>query len=167
MLNGVKLDEVNSVKYLGHVLRNDLSDDDDIVRATRQLYCQGNILLRAFHMCSIEVKLSLFRTYCYPVYSAHLWCRYRAKTMQTIKIAYHNVLKKFIGLSKFESTSLTCALYNVKSFGELVRRFVYSFVSRLERSMNSIVRALNMSSLRYTSRLRKKWMYDLYTFMPG
>ena len=83
-LNGAKLNEVSSVKYLGHVLCNDLSDDEDIVRATRQLYCRGNILLRSFHMCSTEVKLSLFRTYCYPVYCAQLWCRYRAKTMRTL-----------------------------------------------------------------------------------
>ena len=155
------------MKYLGHVIRNDLNDDDDILRATQQLYCQGNVLLRSFHMCSLGVKLSLFRTYCYPVYTAHLWCRYRVKTMLALKIAYHNVLKKFIGLSKFSSTSYTCAVFNVKSFGELVRKLVYTFESRLDRSENGIVRTLNMSSLRFASQLRKKWIYDLYTFVPG
>ena len=116
---------VESIKYLGHVLCCDLSDDDDIVRATRQLYCQGNVLLRAFHMCSEDVKLSLFRTYCYPVYTAHLWSLYRVKTMRTLKIAYHNIFKKFLGLFKYSSTSLACALFSVRSFGELNRRYVY------------------------------------------
>ena len=123
--------------------------------------------LRSFHMCSTEVKLNLFRTFCYPVYCAYLWCRYRVKTMRTLQIAYHNILKKFLGFSKFSSTSFTCAVFHVKSFGELNRRYVYTFEGRIDRSENSIVRALNMSSLRFSSQLRRKWIYDLYTFVPG
>ena len=60
-LFGEKLREVSSVKYLGHVISNNLSDDLDIERQRRQLYAQGNTILRKFHMCSIQVKLTLFR----------------------------------------------------------------------------------------------------------
>ena len=167
LLNGAKLKEVSSVKYLGHMISDDLTDDEDIVKATRQLYCQGNVLLRFFHMCNIEVKLRLFRTYCYQLYCMQLWRHYRAKSMQTLKIAYHNILKKFVGLSKFSSTSCTCVTFNIKSFGELMRGTVYTFECRLGRSQNNIVSAIQLSSLRYTSQLRKKWLYDLYTFVPG
>ena len=45
-----------------------MSDDDDMMRQRRQLYAQGNVLSRRFHMCSLEVKNVLVRTFCTPLY---------------------------------------------------------------------------------------------------
>ena len=61
-LNGMILHVVASYKYLGHYIADDLSDDDDINRQRRTLFVQGNIILRKFNMCSLGVKLTLFRT---------------------------------------------------------------------------------------------------------
>ena len=57
-----KLKEVNEVKYLGHFITSDGKDDKDMSRACRQLYAQGNSLIRKFHMCSERVKIKLFVT---------------------------------------------------------------------------------------------------------
>ena len=51
----------------GLAVTNDLSDDLDIERQRKQLYAQGNTILRKFHMCTINVKFTLFRTYCLPL----------------------------------------------------------------------------------------------------
>ena len=51
------------VKYLGHFICSDLSDDTDILRQRRCLTIQGNILLRKFHMCSIGVILGTFQEF--------------------------------------------------------------------------------------------------------
>ena len=67
------LSKVSSFKYLGHILKDDCSDDLDIERQCRVMYAQGNILLRKFHMCNYSTKLILFRTYCSSLYTAHLW----------------------------------------------------------------------------------------------
>ena len=64
---------VDTNKYLGHYITEDLSDDIDINRQSRTLFVQGNIILRKFYMCSIDVKLTLFRIYCSPMYSVQLW----------------------------------------------------------------------------------------------
>ena len=66
-LNGIILHVVASYKYLGNYITYDLSDDDDINRQRRTLFVQGNIILRQFNMCSLGVKLTLFRTYCSPM----------------------------------------------------------------------------------------------------
>ena len=71
-LNGMILHVVASYKYLGRYITDDLSDDDDINRQRRTLFVQGNIILRKFNMCSLGVKLTLFRTYCSPMYTAQL-----------------------------------------------------------------------------------------------
>ena len=102
---------VDKVKYLGYFITEDLSDDADIVRQTRVLCCQGNMILRKFHMCSAEVKQELFRAHCTSMYCSHLWWNFRKGTMTKFVTCYHNLLKRSLGLSKFESTSATCAYF--------------------------------------------------------
>ena len=63
-LCGEKLIEVNEAKYLGHLITADGKDEKDMVRACRQLYAQGNSLIRKFHMCTETVKIKLFVIYC-------------------------------------------------------------------------------------------------------
>ena len=53
-----------SVKYLGHIICSDSKDDKDIMRQCRQFYARGNILLRTFYMCTNDVKIKLFSTFC-------------------------------------------------------------------------------------------------------
>ena len=50
---------VDKIKYLGHIISAELSDDEDIYRQCRMLYAQANTLLRKFGYCSEDVKLSL------------------------------------------------------------------------------------------------------------
>ena len=46
-------------------------------------------------------------------------------------ISYHNLLKRVIGLSKYESTSMTCASNRVSSCAEVLRNVIYRFMSRV------------------------------------
>ena len=55
-LNGEVILQVDSVKYLGHHLTNDLHDDLDIRRQCRAINVRGNILFRKFHMCSVKIE---------------------------------------------------------------------------------------------------------------
>ena len=66
------------IKYLGHYISDDLSDDRDINRQQCKLYGQANTLLRRFSKCSSDVKVSLFKAFCTPLYTSHLWCNYKA-----------------------------------------------------------------------------------------
>ncbi len=46
-------------KYLGHIINNEMSDDD-MYRQRRKLYAQANMLVRKLYMCSDQVKINLF-----------------------------------------------------------------------------------------------------------
>ena len=152
-LNGAMLNEVITIKYLGHYISNDMMDDNDIRRQCRQLYLQANLLLRRFHMCSIDVKITLFKSFCSPMYTAHLWWNYKNATIRKLYISYHNILKLFLNLSKFESTSLLCAAFDVQCCQSVVRNLIFRFMCRLEKSCNDIIKALLASSVRYKSRM--------------
>ena len=69
-LNGEVILQVDSVKYLGNHLTNDLHDDLDIRRQCRAINVRSNILFRKFHMCSVSVKLKLFNSYCASTYTS-------------------------------------------------------------------------------------------------
>ena len=64
-LSGRVLTFVDRFTYLGHVLHRDMTDDADTRKQMTKLTVTGNILLRKFSNCSLEVKLELFRNHCY------------------------------------------------------------------------------------------------------
>ena len=69
VMHGESIKGVPFVKYLGHVISADMKDDLDIMRQCRQVYPQGNALARRFHMCSDNVKVTMFRSYCSSLYT--------------------------------------------------------------------------------------------------
>ena len=50
--------------------------DDDMARQRKQIYAQGNALVRKFYMCTETVRMSLFKSYCSSLYTSALWCNY-------------------------------------------------------------------------------------------
>ena len=161
-LNSIQIPVVNSFKYLGHILTGNGSDDQDIERQRKKIYAQGNSILRKFYMCSVEVKVMLFKTYCTSLYTAHLWTKYSNKTLNDFYIAYHNVMKLFIGLPKREHNRPIC-VYNEIPYGPaLIRNYIYKFMCRLESSENGILYTINNSDCKHESHIRSKWKSLLY-----
>ena len=52
-VNDTVIGEVAKVKYIGHVIANDMTDDADMMRQRRQLYALGNVLSRRFNYWQI------------------------------------------------------------------------------------------------------------------
>ena len=158
-LNGEVILQVDSVKYLGHHLTNDLHDDLDIRRQcrainVRETFFSGNITCEC--ISEIEVIQFLLRFYVYSSLVVEL------QENVNLQITYHNILKMNIGLSKFESTSATCAITNTQFCQSVIRNLVYKLFCRLEKSKNTIVKALLSSSIVYSSRVRSHWRGLLY-----
>ena len=85
-LKGITLHVVATYKYLGNYTSDDISDDDDINRQRRTPYVQGNIRLRKCCMYSLEVKLTLFHSYCSPMYGVQLWWNNKKSTLNIVHI---------------------------------------------------------------------------------
>lgn len=162
-INNEIIEVVEQYKYLGHIMCNTLSDDLDILRQRKKIFAQGNSLLRKFYMCTVEVKTTLFRSYCSSFYTAQLWARYSNNVMNKLFIAYHNTLKLFIGVNKREHTRPICVSLNVKYCPALIRNLVYRFMKRLIMSENLLIKALCQNSCFYRSIMWKHWRSILYT----
>ena len=68
-----------------------LSDDDDMTRQRNKIYAQGNALIRKFYMCTENVKIALFKSYCTTLYTSTMWCKYRRESLRQLCVAYNNI----------------------------------------------------------------------------
>ena len=86
---------VKLFKYLGHVLRDDLQDIDEMRRVKRALYNNANVLSAVVGFADKGLLTKLFKTYCTNIYGCELWDVYRdQKTLHELCVAYRNCIKK-------------------------------------------------------------------------
>ena len=74
-LDNTVLKYVNEFNYLGHIVDCSMSDEPDIRKETRKLSARGNALVRKFKFASENVKINLFKTFCYTFYCSSLWAK--------------------------------------------------------------------------------------------
>ena len=137
-----------------------MKDDLDIMRQCRQLYAQGNALARRFHMCSDNVKVTLFRSYCSSLYTSQLWWKYRVNSIGKLYVAYNNAFRMLFRLPRHCSASGMFAVNNVMSCPALVRKLVFGFYKRVNASQNCIVQAICGSDIWWKSSIyRSNWRF--------
>ena len=148
--------------YLGHVISNNLTDDSDILRHVRSLYCKANTLLKKFSQCSEQVKCFLFKMFCSNMYCSSLWCVFKKSTMKKLTVAYNNAFRIFLGLPRFCSASHMFVTRHVDNFDALIRKCIHSLLSRLQNSENEYIYCIYKSDISYKSKLFEKFKNLLY-----
>ena len=113
-LCGQVLDYVTSFTYLGHVICSDFNDDEDIKKETRKLCARGNAIVRQFKPCNMDVKLTLFKSYCYSLYCGSLWTNYRVAVLNRLKVTYNNIMRRFAGVPTWHSARTMLLTYTLK-----------------------------------------------------
>ena len=112
-------------------MSSDKSDEVDIKRGVRSMYARGNMLVRRFCHCSIDIKQRLFQSLCSPIYCIQLWSKYHVSAISSIRVAYNNCFRHLFGFRRDCSISHTFVNYNLLSFQELQRSCIYSFINEL------------------------------------
>ena len=164
-LAGTALTECSEIKYLGHIIANDLTDDRDIYRQRQKLYVQANMLCRKFSMCSVAVKISLFKAYCTPMYTAHLWCHYKQSSIRKLTVAYNDSMRLLLRIPRRSSASQMFVSVGVPTCAAVLRNLMYRFMCRVSESQNNLIAALacpGRSSIRLFSWLWRHWRTCLY-----
>jgi len=68
-----------------------------------------------------------------------LWVKYRKKAIRSLKVAYNNAFRILLNLSRWCSASGIFVTGSVKSYPEIYRKSVFSFIQRISGSSNFIV----------------------------
>lgn len=131
---------VSSFKYLGHIITNNLKDDEDISREIRNTFVRANVLLRKFRYCSSIVKTLLFKSYCLCFYDIALWSSFNVSSINKFRSCYNRAAKIFFGFKR--SDSLTYLLYNfsIPSFDTIMHNSKHIFQTCVLKCNNPLVK---------------------------
>ena len=120
-------------------------------------------------MCSVTVKVSLFKAYCTPLYTAHLWCRYRQNSMRKLTVAYNDCMRLLLKAPRSSSASHMFVNVGVPTCPAVLRNLMYTFLCRVCESVNDILVVLTnheRSSVKFSSSLWNHWRKCLYAARP-
>ena len=126
-INSLPILYTDSIKYLGYMFSSNNSDDNEMLRQMRLLYCRSNRLFRMFNKCSKHVLIELCRSFCTTFYCPYFWTAYKKTTFSKIRVAYNNVYRKLLGLCRRSSVSEMFAMNNISNFEALIMKSIFAF----------------------------------------
>ena len=160
-INHFPISYTDSIKYLGYIFTSDNSDDAEMLRQMRLLYCRSNRLIRMFNKCSQNVLIELCRSFCTTFYCPYFWTQHKKATFSKFRVAYNNVYRKVFGLKRRSSASEMFVLNNISNFKALVRKSIFAFITRLSNSKNAIICTIQRSWV-IRDLIWKVWTDKLY-----
>ena len=123
------------VIHLGHTLRHDLGDEDDIALRTHDMIWKANCIMRTFQGVDAVPMTRLYRSFCLSLHGSALW-NLSCKAFYIVEVVFNNILRRIWrlparthtailhsvdGLQSMYNTaaqrskSLLCSIYNCPS----------------------------------------------------
>ena len=140
------IESVSCFNYLGHIITNNLSDDDDDIRPEiRNVLMRTNILLH--NNCFISVKRVLLNSYCLCLYDDALWAHYFSKSLDKFQSCYNRCLRLFFGYKRYDSVMSILSVISLPSLETVMHNSKIPFLSHCYSCVNSLVavhRSLNV-----------------------
>ena len=155
-LNNNVLPYTTNCKHLGHIINNNLTDDDGIAR---QKIC-ANVLPRKFRFCSSGIKNVLFHSYCGTM--SRLWCTFKNQSLKSVNVAYNNSFRILHQLPSRCSASFMFVSNHIKSFNELIRSSIFNLLRHLQDSENPLFANYFYTDIHFRSPMFKCWTTQLY-----
>ena len=140
----------------------DCRDDKDIKKQFMRQNAVGNMLVRKFSFVPIEVKIQLFKSYCYPIYGYALWRHSYQNSIRKLTVSYSDTFKRLINVPRYTSSSLAFATNSTDHINVVFRKFDHSRMSRVTASPNSVVSAIVNSDAYHQSPLLDNWESMLF-----
>ena len=112
---------VDNCNYFG-IIVSETNCDGDLKRQLRKYYANPNMLIRKFSYCSPDVKCCMFKSYCPTMYCSFMWFDSTVTSMNKMKIAYKNGLRRLLNLPKYNSASKIFVNLKILSFDEQLRK---------------------------------------------
>ena len=137
---------------------------DGLISCDAMSYSMSYYLVSLFNKCSKPVLLELCRSFCNVFYCPYFWTQYKKTTFSKIRVAYNNVYRKILGVSRRSSASGMFVCNDIPNFEAFLRKSIYSFTTRLSFSSNKLICAIEQSWT-MKSVIWKSWEEKMYTYV--
>ena len=136
-------------KYLGHIISNNFTDDEDIDREIRNMFVRCNTLACKFVQCSLRVKIELFKTFCLCFYDIALWRVFKCGTIQKFRSCYHKCIKLFFKYRRSDSVTGILLVTGLPSFDTVLFNAQHVFGCKWNTCNNEIVNKYRVLEVPY------------------
>lgn len=116
--------------------------------------CTRNVLVCKFSMCSIYVKIFLFKAFYTPRYTAiprYLWHCSRKSSMWRFTVAYNGSIRLLLKAPRSCSTSQMFVNFGVPTCSAVIRNLTYRCMCRLWFLLGSRLKCGNTGILAWSS----------------
>ena len=150
VLNGSKVDFVDSVTYLGTTIMNNKGFSFSSTNDLSKFYRASNSILRAINKPSEEVLIHLLYSCCIPILSyASAVKDYPSRQMQDCTTATNDSLRLIFGFNRWESVRLLRESFGFKSLVEIFDASKRKFDASLLSHSNPVITHLARHIERY------------------
>ena len=122
---------IPSQNYLGILLHETQSDDNDLSHVRKSMYAQENKLISHFIKCTVDFKVKLFNTYINSFYGIALWSQYKTVSRTKIVTAYKQVFRKLMHIVRPQWTSTRMVALLVDPLEVIERKMIDDFMNEL------------------------------------
>ena len=116
---GAPLPFLDSVIHLGHTLRHDLGDEDDIALRTRDMIWKANCIMCTFQGVDPIAMTHLYRSFCLLLYGLELW-NLSCKAFRIVEVAFNNILRRIWRLLARTHTAILHSVAGLQSMYNVV-----------------------------------------------
>ena len=110
-----------------------------MLREVRLLFTRANVLNRRFSMCSVPVKITLFRSFCICFYGMALWKRYNVATISRLRSCHVKCMKLFFGYLRYHSVTSMLIELGLPSFDTLIINSRVRLSHQCQSTQNGII----------------------------
>ena len=145
MLYGDKFEIVCEYKYLGHIIKSNLSDTKDVDFRLNSFYGKFHWVFRNFKNIAPDVLYFLFKTFCMSEYGLTIWnlCEITSKPcFKTFQVAHSNALKKILDVPVSTSSHAVAEVFNSLLFHHFITFIQIRYFKRVLKSFNPMLKML-------------------------
>ena len=143
-VNNNVIKQVTCKKYLGFILDNNLTYNDDVINCTLNFNKQFFSLYRKLNYLDSKNLIFLFKSYCMSFYPVTNWyCIEKCKhAFNNLKVMYRKHLKRIFKVNKHYSSHLICKQADVFTFPHFANAKTLSHIRNIVSSNHSCMKQL-------------------------